>query len=166
MTKVLEDWIEMDKKSIFHWDFCMEIWKFYQKSNLNWVFAQTRRNLRLGFLISFRIMKNFQKIAKFPLTFPKDYKFFIDLFKFVKFFLVWKSSIFDFSNVKSTPPHWSRDPHQWNPVLTTGIRLNAPRCFNCAQYFANGEGIAKLLLRISYPLKSRNFSYNHLTLSK
>ena len=51
----------MGKKSIFHWDFRMKILKFSQKiSNLNWFLAQTRKDLPLSFLISFRIIKDFQ----------------------------------------------------------------------------------------------------------
>ena len=36
--------------------------------NLNWFFAQTRKNLQLGFLISLKIRKNFQNPTKLNLT--------------------------------------------------------------------------------------------------
>ena len=44
---------------------------FSKISNLNWFFAQTRKILSLGFLISFRIIKNFQNSVKLPLIFIK-----------------------------------------------------------------------------------------------
>ena len=37
---------------------------FSNISNLNWVFAQTRKGLSVGFLISFRIIKDFQNSVK------------------------------------------------------------------------------------------------------
>ena len=40
-------------------------------SNLNWFFAQTRKGLPLGFLISFRIIIDFQKSIKHALIFIK-----------------------------------------------------------------------------------------------
>ena len=53
-------WEKIGKKSIFHLDFCMKIFKFSQKFQIS-NFAQTRKGLPFGFLISFRIINDFQQ---------------------------------------------------------------------------------------------------------
>ena len=45
--------------------------KFFHKFQLNWFFAQTRKDLPLGFLISFRIIKNVQYPTKLALIIVK-----------------------------------------------------------------------------------------------
>ena len=68
MTKVLEDGRKMEKNSIFHWNFaCVNFKIFSEISNLNWFFAQTRKNLPLGFLLSLTIIKSFQNSIKIAL---------------------------------------------------------------------------------------------------
>ena len=44
---------------------------FSEFSNLNWLFAQTRKNLPLGFKFSFRIIKDFQYPIKLTLNIIK-----------------------------------------------------------------------------------------------
>ena len=61
MTRVLEDRRENLQKVNFPLRFRMQILKFSREfSELNWFLAQMRKNLRLGFLISFRIITDFQ----------------------------------------------------------------------------------------------------------
>ena len=72
MTKVLEDgrkkWIKIN----FPLRFLHVNYKIFSEiSNLNWFFAQTRKNLSLGFLISFKIIKAFQNSIKIALIFIK-----------------------------------------------------------------------------------------------
>ena len=81
---------KIGKKINFHCDFCMQILKFSQKFLiLNGFSSKTRKNLQLGFLISFWIIKDFQKSIKFALIFIK-----ISFFKskFAKY--LWKFSKF------------------------------------------------------------------------
>ena len=55
----------MGKKINFPLRFLYVNFKILSKfSNLNLFFAQTRKNLQLGFLISFRIIKDFQNSLK------------------------------------------------------------------------------------------------------
>ena len=55
---------KMDKKSISIEIFVCKFESFSKNSNLNWFFAQTRKDLQLGFLISFRIINDFQRSTK------------------------------------------------------------------------------------------------------
>ena len=50
---------------------CLNFKIFSKISNLNWFFAQTRKILSLGFLISFKIIKSFQNSIKTALIFIK-----------------------------------------------------------------------------------------------
>ena len=72
MTKVVEDWRKIGKKSIFHWDFCMYILEFSQKFQiLIGLLPKRSKILSLGFLISFEIIKAFQNSIKIALLFIK-----------------------------------------------------------------------------------------------
>ena len=62
---------KMGEKSILHWDFCMLILKFSQKFQITWFITQTRKNLPLGFLISFRIINDFQLATNLTFTIIK-----------------------------------------------------------------------------------------------
>ena len=74
MRKLTEDWREKGKKFNFPLRFLYVTLKNFSKiSNLNWFFAQTRKNLPLGFLISFRIIKDYQEPTKLIL-FMKIFK--------------------------------------------------------------------------------------------
>ena len=72
MTQVLEDGRENGENINFPLRFLYVNLKVLSKiSNFNWFFAQTRKDLPLGFLISIRIIKDFQKSIKFALSFIK-----------------------------------------------------------------------------------------------
>ena len=59
MTKVREDGIENWKKSIFPLRFLYVNFKIFSTNfNPQWFLAQTRKDLPLGFLNSFRIIKD------------------------------------------------------------------------------------------------------------
>ena len=51
-----------------------------------------------------KILKNFQKIAKFTCKFSKNYKIFIDFLTFFGNFRVWKNAKFLISPMKKVPP--------------------------------------------------------------
>ena len=63
MTKGLQDRKEYEIPNQFFVEIFYVNLRFLRKmSNINWFFAQTRKILQLGFLISFRIINDFQAI--------------------------------------------------------------------------------------------------------
>ena len=84
--KIGEKWIKINfPLRVLHVNFKI----FSKVSNLNWFFAQTRKNLSLGFLLSLKIIKSFQNSIKIALIFIKI-RFF--KLKFAK--ISWKVSNF------------------------------------------------------------------------
>ena len=60
MTEVREEWIENGSKVNFPLKFLYVNFKIFSTNfNSYWFLAQTRKNLPLGFLNSFRIIKDF-----------------------------------------------------------------------------------------------------------
>ena len=70
--QVLEDGIEKGQKVNFPLRFEYVNFKIFSENfNLQWLLAQTRKNLALGFLIPFRIIKDFRQPIKYTLMFIK-----------------------------------------------------------------------------------------------
>ena len=71
MRKVLEDGIENGKSQFSIEIFVCKFKMFSKNFNVHWFIAQTRKNLPQGFVITFRIIKEFHPIIRPSLIFIK-----------------------------------------------------------------------------------------------